>query len=149
MTTYLKVLWGRTQWTDLKGGSFVITNTARMFQGDKIIGVRLRDQEDVGRVAFIDAGGHILKDLSSQEETIVEKDAHFMAVYYTEEYLQRCERKTFVKGWYYPPCECCVEKFEIPIDELPDDPSWEVTEECEKSYVDIPALLLTMQSARP
>lgn len=146
MTTYLKVIWGQTGWTDLKGGSFLITDIPRMFQGDKVIGVTLREKEDVGRVAFIDAGGYILKDLSSHEETVVENDAKYIAVYYTDDYLQGCQQEKFVKGWYYHPCECCVEKFEIPEDELPNDPSWEVKEERNKFYVATPTVLLTMMS---
>lgn len=149
MTTYLKVMWGKSEWISIKGGSYVVNEGMLMLKEDTVVGVQLREKEDKARVAFIDAGGYILNNISHDSEGLIENNPKFIAVYYTDEYLQTCEHKRFVKGWYYPPCECCVEEFEIPVHELPDDSSWEVTDEYEKVHVATPTVLLTMKSARP
>lgn len=56
-----------------------------------------------------------------------------------------CEKQKFYDGWYYAPCDCCVERNELTEEEYdPDDERFELEDVYVKYRVPIPNVRFTV-----
>lgn len=144
MNTYHTTVSGNSVWIDENVMAYTIRYPLK--NHENIQEVEISDLSLVGSIGAIIQDDtlerYIVVPLSNKVDVV----AKGITLYFdSSKVCETCEKQTFYDGWYYAPCECCVERYELTEKEYdPDDEQFELKEVCVKYLVPIPNVRFTV-----
>jgi hypothetical protein len=142
MNTYHRTHRAKDVWVDAATMTYEIREPLKNHEDFR--GVNITDTSLINSIQVISREGSITYiDPTQLDIEICAKKV--ILQFDSDKISELCRKEIFCKGWYYPSCECCVERFEMTQDEFdPEDEQYKLEEVITRYLVHIPDIRLTV-----